>query len=414
MNKTLKKFAIAILATGATVAATSSQAVDTNTFTNVIQTITVNLTVYSNAPFKSTILQTGEKPVAITTKSIISALSNASSVIPALSGFDFGRSPQLVLNTTFQSTNSPVYSTNDLITNSGALNTTNGDTVYFSNALAGTSLTITTNISALFTNIGTTNGNTNAYVLLGVTNVIPTNTIAYSNSVGGTNTITFTNTFGVFSVLTAVSNAGATNISLVTYSNFVSGTATNYVTNFSGISVQGGTAASPVFADVSSYLSRSGGESSVITATGTNLEGTQGGSNGVIYIQTETANSIRSYGIRVFGTTGTAVGDNLDLGLQGFSKDMYKYDILHAVSKHYTNEVSETTSTTAVSGSGYIGGTYVTNSLGASNNINLFDTEYTGIGSITNTNTVSGSITNPVPVVVVGTISVAAPHSVPQ
>jgi hypothetical protein len=56
----------------------------------------------------------------------------------------------------------------------------------------------------------------------------------------------------------------------------------------------------------------------------------------------------------------------------------------------------------------------VTNTSGGTNETWVPATEYTGIGSVTNTNVISGELTNYIPVVVEGTISLGAPKSVAQ
>lgn len=76
--------------------------------------------------------------------------------------------------------------------------------------------------------------------------------------------------------------------------------------------------------------------------------------------------------------------------------------------------MGESTFTATVSGSGNIGGSYVTNTSGGTNETWVPATEYTGIGSVTNTNVISGELTNYIPVVVEGTISLGAPKSVAQ
>jgi hypothetical protein len=123
---------------------------------------------------------------------------------------------------------------------------------------------------------------------------------------------------------------------------------------------------------------------------------------------------IRSFSVNVFNTSAsTAVGNNLDLSVSGFSKETYKEDVLLKSRTKGTNEVPETSFTTSVNGSGWIGGYYVTNTSGT-NEVGLPVDEWTGIGSVTNTNVISGGITNPIPVVVEGTISLSSPKSKAQ
>jgi hypothetical protein len=414
MNKKLKTFAIAILVTGATVTATRAPATDTNTFTNVIQDLTISLTVYSNAPIKSSTSQTGEKAVTLTTKSIIAALSNASATIPSLVGFDWGKSPQLVIDTTFTATNVPVYSTNEVATNTAELSTTNANVLTF----GSTTLTVnSTTGSAMITNktVGT-NGGTNVLSVTGWTDnasSISTTNFTYTGTNGTATDASvgpgIPTNVGVWTVITAATNStGQTNVTALTYTNYVSGHETNYMTNGGyAVEVQGGTATAPTFADVSSYVSDPAYYSVIITATGTGL----GTTNQVI--ATESDNAWGSFGVHVFNTSAsTAPGNNLDLSVYGFSKEMFKNDVLLKSRTKGTNQVGESTFTASVSGYGNIGGSFETNGAGT-NSYTVPATEY--YGTNTNpTNAVSGFITNPIPVVVEGTISLGAPKSVPQ
>lgn len=416
MINNIKTFAIAILAAGAT--ATAMAATDTNTFTNVIQDVSITLTVYSNSPTKSATSIGGGKPVQLTTKTIIAALSNDSANIPSLVGFDWGKSPQLVINTTFSHTNTPIYTTNVVVSNTILLSSSNNDIAFQSTNSAVTSGTnvaiISTNGYAVITNntVGT-NGGTNVLTVHGTwtdsASSVSTTNFAYLGTNGLTNlSAGFPTNVGVWTVITATTNSSGTNVTAVTYTNFVSGTETNYLTNKSNIEIEGGTPASPTFADVSDYVSSGTDHFVTNSATGTDFDTTNADAT------VATGFATKSFNVTVFSTTaGTAVGNNLDVRGYGFAKVMYDLDYLLKSKKLGTNDVPETTSSTLVTGSGYIGGSYVTNNQ-SGNSIYLPATEYTGIGSVTNTNYVDGSITNPVPVVFEGTISVGAPKSVPQ
>jgi len=402
---------MAILVTGATVTATrapAAAAADTNTFTNVIQDITISLTVYSNAPYKSSTSQTGEKPVTVTTKSVIAALSNAQANIPSLVGFDWGKSPALVIDTTFTATNIVSNTVTVVASNTAALNTTNAQDLTFGTTV----VTIGASGSATITNneVGT-NGGTN---LLSVTTwtddgatSVPTNAFTYTNAAGvSTNVVTFPTNVGVWTVITTETNASGTNLLTTTYTN-VPHTTIGYITNKSNVEVQGGTAKDPVFADVSSYVSDPDGDGVIITATGTDL-----GTTNATYIS-GTTDSTKSFSLRVFNTTaGTAVGNNLDFTVYGFAKGTFNNDILLKSKTKGTNEVPEEAFTASVSGHGYIGGSFETNGAGT-NSIGVPATEYYGT-NMADTNIVSGFLTNAIPVVVEGTISLGSPKSVAQ
>jgi len=414
INK-LKTFAITMLVTGATVAATrASAAVNTNTYTNVIQNITIALTAYSNAPIKSATLMTGEKPVTITTKTVLAALSNASGLIPSLVGFNWGKSPQLVYNTVFVSTNTISNTVTAVATNTVSILGTSNFIAFSTNTNAfptGTTVTITdTNGTATLTN--NANG-TNGLTATGswvpsTSNVIGT-AFTFVATNGNTNVNsgipTNANLWTVFTAATNAASATETNVTAITYTN-VPHTLTNYMTNSQGVEVQGGTAEAPTFAQVGNFIYAYPYYSSIIMATGTGFGTTN---------QMFTSSSKNSYGyagISVFNTSATGAAGNIDVSLDGFFKVMQKYDVLHQV-KGLTNEVGEETFTATVAGNGDIGGVYVTNGIGASNSVSLYATEYNGTNTAS-TNRVSGSITNPIPVVVEGTISIGAPKNVAQ
>jgi hypothetical protein len=443
MNKTLKKFAIAILATGATVAATTAMAVtDTNTYTNAIQTVSITLTAYTNAGKYNATATTvgGEKPVTINTKAIIAALSNASANIPAFSNFNWGHSPALVIATQFISTNVPLYTTNAVLTNTALLSTTNAATVYFnSNNLAGpnglvigsnTVGTFGTNLSGGYAMISnnaasSTNAGTNVITTFGNWSQggsAITNYISFLGTNGSTDTAVsnatgaFLTNVGLWTLITAATNvSGQTNLTIYTLSNTFAGTVTNFQTNnYSTLQVQGGTASAPVFADISSggFITRGLSGEAILAATGTNLLKTN--QYGHIVYLTKTYDSIESLHIKLFGVTGTGVLDNMSLDLSGFAKLMDKFDVLHTFPHVATNEVGETTSTASIAGGGYIGGTFLATNSGGLNTVILPVPEFTNafttnIGEIT-----VGELTNTIPVVVEGTITVGAPHSVAQ
>jgi len=420
INK-LKTFAITMMVTGATVAATTASAVvDTNTFTNVIQNIQISLTAYSNAPIKSATLMTGEKPVTITTKTVLGALSNASGLIPSLVGFNWGKSPQLVLRTIFASTNTVSNTVTAVATNTVTILGTSNIVSFSTNTNTyptnGTEITITDTIgTATLTNEAGTNilTQTGTWVISG-SNVIGTAiTFIATNSATNANAGIPTNAglWTVFTAATNAANAAATNVTAITYTN-VPHTSTNYMTNSQGVEVQGGTAEAPTFASVVGYVSGGPSGGAILTATGTGF-----GTTNAIF-NTGTENDIGSAGLHVFDTTaGTATGNNLDVSMSGFFKVMFKNDVLHQV-KGLTNQVGDVeTYTGTVSGSGYIGGSFVTNNSPGtnvwSNYINLPVTEYNGTNTAF-TNQVSGTLTNPVQVVVEGTITVGAPKNVAQ
>ncbi len=405
-----------MMVTGATVTATWAPAktVNTNTYTNVIQNITIALTAYSNAPIKSATLMTGEKPVTITTKSVVAALSNASGLIPSLVGFNWGKSPQLVMVTTFASTNVVSNTVTPVATNTVSILGSSNFIAFSTNTNAfptGTTVTITdTNGTATLTN--NANG-TNILTKTGTWTITSSNVTGTAFTFVATNGNTNANSgiptnanlWTVFTAATNAANAAATNVTAITYTN-VPHTSTNYMTNSQGIEVQGGTADAPTFAQVGNFVYAYPSGGSIIMATGTGFGTTN---------QMFTSSSENAYGyagVSVFNTSATGSAGNLDVSLDGFFKAMRKYDVLHQV-KGLTNQVGQETFTATVTGYGNIGGVYVTNGVGASNSVSLYATEYNGTNT-SFTNQVSGSITNPIPVVVTGTVSLGAPKNVAQ
>jgi hypothetical protein len=423
MMKTFKTYAIALLVAGATVTATKVPAAhtDTNTFTNVVQNLSISLTVCSNSPVVSNTKIAGSKPVTIDTKTIITAYSNAAGTIPSLVGFDFGKSPQLVLDTTFAATNTVVTTTNastNVIT--ATLTVTNGGHIAFIDGSTNVVTISNTTGSATITNnaVGT-NAGTNLITFTGwsgTTNFISTNAFTYTNTSGASaTTAAFPTNVGDWTVITAATNAlGQTNVIATTYST-TNSTNVGYITNSVGVEIQGGTAAAPVYASIANYVTAGTIRSVTLTAAGTNFDdlGTTNATN-VMYTST-TTDAFGDFFVRVFNTNAsTSVANNLSLNLYGFVKAATKYDVLYLSKKSgITNEVTDTTQSATVSGYGDVGGTFITNAVAGTNSTGVYTTEYYGTNTAV-TNEVTGSITNPIPVVVEGTVTIGSPKSVPE
>jgi len=401
MNK-LKTFAITMVAAGATAITTTAFAAATDhTLTNVSQSIQVTLTAYTN-----TASAKGYKAVTIGTKQIISALENDAANIPGGASFDFGKTPQLVYSTTFGTITNTTVATNVLVSNTVALGVTNVGFITFTATNANGTNTITfTNTPASLTisnnAVGTTNGGTNIIsdtnnLTEAPTNFVATNTFTFIGTNGLTNTSTnFSTNAGVWTVISAATNSlGITNVTLVSYS-----TSNSLVTNTEstqvGIEVQGGTAEAPVYLPVGDVVTQTHIQKSVTLpgTTSTNYD------------------SYDSFGINVFNTNATGYSNNIVLSLTGFSKAIEKLDQLSKSKAAGTNSVTDTTFTATVSGSGYLGGTYTTNTnLVAGVAIAIPTTnEISGSNAVT-----SGTISNVIPVVVEGTIIAGAPKNLAQ
>jgi hypothetical protein len=113
MNKTLKTFAIAILATGATVTATRAPAATTTTNTQVLDNISVALKIYQQGDLKTTPTGKGDSLAApittFTTYDLIQQLA-------PFAGFTAAKNQKLVLSTVFS---------NFLVATGAATSTTN-------------------------------------------------------------------------------------------------------------------------------------------------------------------------------------------------------------------------------------------------------------------------------------------------
>lgn len=394
-----------LMAVGATAAATTGfAATDTNTFTNVVQSVNISLIAYSNAvPDAKDTGTVPVRPVTITTKTIVDSLEADAANIPSIAtntNFSFGKAPTLVYLTSF-GTN--IVNSNTVVTNEAIAIFTNTVAPDLTNS--GVAYSVTTNLAAVITNIVTTNSTNYAFVETSpgtVSNTMTTNTFLYSTN-GVAATITIPTNFGPTAWVSLTGSAVSTNETNVTFALETNLPAAVTYTNTQGIAVQGGTAASPLYAPLSGFLTVGSYASVTNTAAGTDL----GKTNELL--TSSTKNEAAEAYITFFGASGTS---NFDLSLYGFSTVMKKYDVLKKA-KSLTNEVYDTTITASVAGSGDISGTYATNtSIGAGTNATSL---YTSGETVAGTNTaISGIIENPIPVVVKGTITIGAPRSVPQ
>lgn len=378
INKT-KIFAIAIMVAGATVTSTRAPAATT---TNVLENVSVNLTVYSQGATNSAGTKVADVVSTLTTKELIAKLG-------AVTGSNFGSSPKLVLSTIYSNI---VVKVAPLVTNS----TTNvAVTAIGTNALS----TIIGGVPIETNSIETTNVIiTNGLVSIGTNAGVPITTNTFVVTIGGTNvsTNTFTNSSGYEVIISATPTTGViSNFNILT----LTGTTSNIFEAISEptLEVMGGTTAAPTFTDVAPYLTESQEASYVIyDETGKGLATTNALT--VTNVSTESDVTVNRYGIKFFTTNG---GTNLSIVLRGLVKESLRVDTLRA-KKGTTAAIVEdlfgANSTATVAGYGYMGGTYVTNMTLNGNSVNLPASEYSG------TNLITGSLSNTVPVIVEGTI----------
>lgn len=364
---------------GATVTSTRAPAATT---TNVLENVSVNLTVYSQGATNSAGTKVADVVSTLTTKELIAKLG-------AVTGSNFGSSPKLVLSTIYSNI---VVKVAPLVTNS----TTNvAVTAIGTNALS----TIIGGVPIETNSIETTNVIiTNGLVSIGTNAGVPITTNTFVVTIGGTNvsTNTFTNSSGYEVIISATPTTGViSNFNILT----LTGTTSNIFEAISEptLEVMGGTTAAPTFTDVAPYLTESQEASYVIyDETGKGLATTNALT--VTNVSTESDVTVNRYGIKFFTTNG---GTNLSIVLRGLVKESLRVDTLRA-KKGTTAAIVEdlfgANSTATVAGYGYMGGTYVTNMTLNGNSVNLPASEYSG------TNLITGSLSNTVPVIVEGTI----------
>lgn len=498
INK-LNKIAIAMMVAGATAIVPSALAGHvTNTFTNAVQTLTIDLKLYTNSP------DGHNKVVNFTTKNLILALSNDTAILPTFSNAPaaaFTKNPNIVVSTTYGAALVPS-STNASSTNTmtNVVSTTNVNFVAVavstniislsaSNAVAtnlmfasttsgfptnGTDLmvgaasnvvgAIISNSIVVVTNVTTvTNsfvvGTNTTYITNNVTNemlatnlvlIVTTNGWAVTNIVTSNNVLTNSatnleiayvgtngagNATGATNLYTALTNTPGTNLNLfvtVSSSNYVTtnfGFGTNTtVTNLTFVTMSNTTSTVSVtntttnFTYVTNYTTNFTTSVSV-TDVGLEIEG--GPSTNYSYIPLDSllgyqvlqsviissnATSEVEYQAAKFtlGAFGTNAGaSNVSLTLHGFVNLASKDDVL-STSHGVKTEVGDDTYTAAVSGYGYIGGSYSTNPYVSTNSASFqLPTTSTDVGT-------NGSIVGATPVVVEGTISLGAPKNIPE
>jgi hypothetical protein len=425
MKNKLATFAIAILVAGATATAFAA------TKTNVVENINVNLTVYQQyVPGSSgygTAATGGTNATGTKLLDHVSTLTSKDIIgsLITVTGTNFGNSAKLVLVTTYSnivSTNAPYLTNGETISNVTV--STNGDPTVAVN-VGGVS--VASNIFET-TNLVVTNDRGFVYILAGDSfeGSLTTNTVmVLSNGAAiSTNTI---NTNGGYLTTIAASptNGQITNVSITTQV----GTVSNLFEAVYGpnVNVMWGTAAAPVFTDVNNYVSGYFSDAVQAQSDKDLADGFYPNStNAALYnlyvsnLTAETAVGIANFYLGYFttatsgtGTNNLLLNGNYGSNPSGFNKVSLKVDTLKAKSHDsaaVVEDIYDATATATVSGSGYIGGTYIPTNAGSGIDVGNYATEYKPGTNIV----ITGGITNAVPIVVDGTISVTFLKNLPQ
>jgi hypothetical protein len=395
MNKTLKKFAIAIMVAGATVTATRALAVEVLD-TQVLDNISVTLKVYSQGPLKGT---GAHAPTSLVATSTAFNTKDLIQQLAIISGFPFNAADKLVLSTLYSNTligsSGTVGTTNNLATNpltsSGATQTTNvyvvgpvnTNELVMATSTATNTYLISNNLVIQYSSnaANTPPITTNANFLGGAlasnviyTVVATTATIPSATTLPGTDgTFTlFTNgpiqanvgvALGYWATIVPVFTTSTTNIVITQYTP---------VTNLLLTNVQGGvktclmtpkTGGTFTLYDVSDWVHLSPNDGNTIFAEGgdalteTNFAGTN--------ITTQTAYSDADFNIKiVYGTNGTVANQtNIVFDPYGFSKATTKIQNLVTGGTKAEAQDFQITSTLDIDAvaSGWIGGSFTAN-----------------------------------------------------
>jgi hypothetical protein len=366
MIKHLKSAALVLWAAAATAAVATPAP---TTVTNVLQNITVQLTIYQQGLTNPAGTKVADTVTSYTTKSLIAALE-------AVTGNNFGAGAKLVQST--------VYS-NETITIGPAVYTTN----------SSTNLALATNgdvyIGAAFIGLGTNSATIVSNQLTYGGSQVTINSDIVAAALNTNDSVTINTNAGFITTLTPSTNG----VAVVGEKQVTAAPTESILTNVSSsIDILYGGAANALY-PVTNYLSFSTNLSAeIVVESGAGLDTTNALT--VNNLASQTGFSIQGLQINYFTPTGST---NLILDLQGFVKQTLKVDTLYA---RGTNRIIEdifgASSTWNVIGSGYAGGTYTTNSTSVP----------ISVGGLV------GYLTNASPVVVEGAVSVSFDKNLAQ
>ncbi|MGD0815524.1 MAG: hypothetical protein ABSA83_18150 [Verrucomicrobiota bacterium] len=331
--------------------------------TNVLQNINLQLTIYQQGPTNSTGRKVADQVTSYTSKNLIAALES-------VTGQSFGNNAKLVLSTVYANVTVPIPSA---VTS----------TILSTNMPFPTNSYLSVGGIPFYSPFGTETISDGALTGDFSSSTIPNSVLSVVTG-GTTNASVSINTnVGCITTITpSISNSGAvTNVLIVTLETPTETVLTNVS---SSIDVLSGTSS---LYPVNNYLSIGTNSAEIVVEAGFGLNSTNA------LLVSQTAFSIQGLTINYYTPTGST---NLILGLQGFVKQALKLDTLAA--RNGTNsavvaDIFGASSTWNVNGYGYVGGTYTTN--------------------LTSVPIFSGYLTNAVPVVAEGSVSISFLKNLP-
>jgi hypothetical protein len=464
INK-LKTFAIAILVTGATVTSTrAATASSLNTNTQVLDNISVQLTVYSQGGVNSSDKSLAADKTTIKTADIIYQLGQ-------IGGFTVdAKKDKLVLSTTYTNqlagvagSSNVVISTVTLTNDAGVVKESGmyywqdpfGDDSYLDLVDGSTTNSyLITNGTIYLTFDGTTHYTNHVYDSIGGTNALYTSTSGFTlpfntstnyinlnaipaPALDGFGNFLYPDAFGYFvTVVTTVTGSGATGTTNVTITQYSPGTEEVFAQKSQHVCVMTPKSGStePTLTKVDNWVAwdmnggantiyaESGKDLSTNDFSGTNITGETTYSTGDLLVYTT---------YPAFGAAATVTNLNLDPG--GFSKGTAKLMNFTVHGKATNAEVLQIISSANVtaSGQGYIGGSFVTNAsyissivgnvtnyaynAGIYSQIEGATGNFLGTNFVVNTNAPFGQyVHNPTEVVYSGTVTLTFLSSGPE
>jgi hypothetical protein len=339
------------------------------TLTNVIQNVSLQLTVYQQGPTNTQGTKITTKPVQYTTKSFIQA-------IQAVSGQTFSPDARLVRSTIFSNITVNNFSSNNLAVVPPASNFY----VFIGATNVGEEVFTADGGSAVLSNNTFVSGFSGSITLTTNLVVNATNSsvaVTFITNAGYETTfIPATNSVGLLTNIAVVSQqSGISNVSQSVFTNVTSTMAIMYGRENN-------------FYPVSNYIVLGTNSPEIVTETGVGLYTNNGATPA---LNSQTAYSISNLTVNYFAPNGT---NSLSLNLQGFVKQSLKVDVF---SKHGRSvvfaDIHGANSSWTVLGMGYTGGVFSSNGPG------------TAVTNIVAGNPVTGFLSNTVPIVAEGTIN---------
>jgi hypothetical protein len=375
MNKLLRSAVLALLAATATVVPAVAF-----TQTNVLQNITLQLTIYQQGAVAVGGKKLPDKVTSFNTKNLISALEG-------VTGTNFGAGAKLVQST--------VYANANITTGSPGFS--NGITTNFSLATNETLNVGGATLFGIFGDPGVVVISSNSFIS-NYAGSLSTDVVSTTN-----NSLIINTNAGYITTLTPTTNgSGAledvTNVAVSSQLQVSNAPSTNVFTNVStSIDILYGGTANLLY-PITNYMAFFTNSQEIVVEAGVGLD------TATPALTSQSGFSISNLLVSYF-TTASAT-NNLNLNLTGFVKQAMKIDVL---SGHGASEVAEdifgASSTWSVIGSGYSGGSFSsTNTAGTAVPVaNYVDGIF-----------VPGYLINPNPIVVQGTVTLSFLKNLPQ